>query len=60
MTDVKIMNLDTVVRSELPISKTGLDSHDNVVVIGLNVRIISDSVRKVEVSSFEPDYESMY
>ena len=44
----------------MPISRKDLDSHDSVVVSGINVQIISDAGRTAEVSPFMPDYESTH
>ena len=57
--DAPVMDIETVRWSELPISRTDLDSQANIVLVGRNVQIISDSSRTVEVSPFIPDYESM-
>ena len=45
MADSQKIYLDTVGRSELIISRTNLDSHANMVVLGRNVQIVSDTSR---------------
>ena len=57
MADVERMDIDVVGRSELPTSRTALDSHANMFIVKINVQIISDADRTVEISSFTPDYE---
>ena len=57
--ETQYTDLDTVSQSELPISKTDLDSHVNMVVTGINFQIISDTSGKSEFSLFTPDYEPM-
>ena len=57
--DIQVIDLETVSRSESPISRTYLDSHESMVVVGRNVKIISDTCRAEEVSPFTPDYESI-
>ena len=59
MEDDQVMDLGIVSWSELPISRTDLDSHSNMVVIGRNVQITSDASRAVEVSLSAPDYETI-
>ena len=41
------------------LSRTDLDFHANMVVVGKHVAIINDTVRRAEVSPFTPDYESL-
>ena len=38
-------------------SRTDLDSHGNVVVVGNHAAIINDTGRRADVSPFTPDYE---
>ena len=40
-------------------SKTELDSHANMPVVGRHAFIISDTVRVADVNAFSPDYEPM-
>ena len=40
-------------------SRTDLDSHANMVVVGRNALIISNTGRTTEVSHFTPDYEAL-
>ena len=40
-------------------SRTDLDSHANMPVVGRNAYIISDMGRIADVNSFTPDYASM-
>ena len=42
------------------LSRTDLDSHANMVVVGRNVAIINDTGRRAEVSPFTPDYDSLH
>ena len=49
------MDLDEVVKSKLPISTTDLESHDSMVAVGRNIKIISDAIRTAEFSPFVPD-----
>ena len=39
--------------------RTTIDSHASMATLGKNVKIINDSDRKVEVSFFNLDYESL-
>ena len=39
------------------LSRTDLDSHANMVVVGKHAAIINDTDRRAEVSPFNPDYE---
>jgi hypothetical protein len=41
------------------ISRTDLDSHANMPVVGRNAYIISSSGRFAEVNAFTPDYDAM-
>ena len=41
------------------LSRTDLDSHANMVVVGKHAAIINDTGRRAEVSPFTPDYESL-
>ena len=41
------------------LSRTDLDSHANMVVVGKHAAIISDAGRRAEVRPFTPDYESL-
>ena len=41
------------------LSRTDLDSHANMVVVGKHVAITNDSSRRAEVSPFTPDYKSL-
>ena len=41
------------------LSRTDLDSHANMAVVGKNVAITNDTGRRAEVSPFTPDYESL-
>ena len=41
------------------LSRTDLDSHANMVVVGKHAAIINDTCRRAEVSPFTPDYESL-
>ena len=41
------------------LSRTDLDSHVNVVVVGKHTVIIDDTDRRTEVSSFSQEYESL-
>ena len=54
------MDLDTVGRSELPIYRTNLESHVNIVVVGMNIQIISDAVRRAEVIPSTPGCDSIH
>ena len=56
MTDVETMDLDVVDRSELPMSRTDLDSHVSMVAVDRNKQIISDTAWIVQNSSFITDY----
>jgi hypothetical protein len=40
-------------------SRTELDSHANMVVVGRNCYVIQDTERKADVSAFSPDYEPL-
>ena len=40
-------------------SRTELDSHANMPVLGRHVHILSDTGRKADVSPFTPDYQSL-
>ena len=51
------MHLDVVGRSDLPISRTDLESHANMIAVGRNVQIMSHHVRTAEDSSFAPNCE---
>ena len=51
-----ILNEDMMDRHE---SRTELDTHANMVVIGHNSQIISRSGRTVQVSPFTPDYQAL-
>ena len=46
MSDVEAMDIGSVGRSGLSISRTDLDAHTNMVVVGRNGEIISDTVRE--------------
>ena len=41
------------------LSRTDLDSHANMVVVGKHAAIINDAGRRAEVSPFTPDYEAL-
>ena len=41
-------------------SRTDLDFHANMVAVGRNVQLISETDRTVEVIPFTPEYDSMY
>jgi hypothetical protein len=41
-------------------SRTELDSHANIPVVGRNAYNISDTGRVADVNPFTPDYDSMY
>ena len=41
------------------LSRTDLDYHNNVLIVGKHASIINDTSRKSEVSPFTPDYESL-
>ena len=60
MTDAQVMDLDAVVRSELPMFRTDLDSHANMVAVGRNVQMASDTGSTAKVRPFTPDFESTH
>ena len=41
------------------VSRTGLDSHANMVAVGKYANILADTGNKVDVSPFTTDYQSM-
>ena len=41
-------------------SRTGLDYHANMAVIGLNALIINNAVRTTVFTTFTPDYEALH
>ena len=49
----------TIDESTLGPSRTELDSHANMPVVGKHARILSRSGQKVDVSPFTPDYKPM-
>ena len=44
---------------EESMSRTDLDSHANMAVVGRHAYILSDTGRTADVNAFTPDYESM-
>ena len=42
-----------------PVSRTDLDSHTNMPVVGMHANIISDTGRIADISPYTPDYKSM-
>ena len=54
---VDAMDLSIVGRSKFPISRTDLESCDNVIIIGKCYQIISHTSRIEEVVPFTPDCE---
>ena len=53
------MDLETVSKSELPISRTYLDSHAKMATVGTHFQMISNPNRTKEVRPFTHYYESM-
>ena len=59
MEDAQEIGLDAVIRSELTISRTDLESHASVVLVGRNILVISDANRIAELTPFTHDYDSI-
>ena len=55
---VEAVDLNEVGRDMLPISRTNLDSYNNVVSAGRNYQITSETSRTGKASSFTPGHES--
>ena len=60
MTDVQSKDLNIGDLSKLPIFRTDLESHANMVAVGRNVQIICNTNRTTKVSPFTPDYDSIH
>ena len=58
--DVEAMDLNVVGKSELPISRTDLDSCSNIFAVVRNYQIMGVTGRAEEVSSFTSDFDSTY
>ena len=57
MTRAKAMNLDTVSRGGLPISRDDFDSHANIFSGRINCQMSSDASRTSEVIYFTTDHK---
>ena len=53
------MDADNGVTSLLQLSRTDLDSHANIVIVGKHAAIKNGAGRRAEVIPFTPDYESL-
>ena len=54
-----IAKLSVLSATRKPVSRTDLDSHTNMPVVGTHSTIISDTGRIADVSPYTPDYKSM-
>ena len=57
--DVSSGGIKELERNGDGLSRTDLDSHANMVVVGKHVAIVNDTGRRAEVSPFTPDYEAL-
>ncbi len=56
---VMVSDVDVSEENDMKESRTELDSHANMPVVGRNAYIISDTGRIADVNPFTPDYDSM-
>ena len=54
------MDLDISDKSDLPITRINLNANADMVVVGRNSQIISDTDKIADVRPFTSDYESMH
>ena len=55
----EVMCDESLASEETTESRTELDSHANMVVVGKNCKILEDTGRKADVSAFSPDFETL-
>ena len=54
-----ITKLSVLSAVKKPVSRTDLDSHENMPVVGTHSTIISDTGRIADISAYTPEYKSM-
>ena len=59
ISEVEASEIDTCGEDVPLLSRTDLDSHSNMVVVGKHADMINDTGRRAEVSPFPKDYESL-